>query len=92
MSNSEHTRSSCSIPGYEFTELTGAWTVDDVIRCCPASIVALNELGIDTCCGGDATLDAAAKSAGVSTAHLLDSLLTAASQNDGDNARRETCT
>lgn len=32
--------------------LDATTSVNDAIKACPASITVLNELGVDTCCGG----------------------------------------
>lgn len=50
-------------------DLTGS--VNDLLRDHPSSIVALNALGIDTCCGGDLSLPDAARHAGVSFDRLV---------------------
>ena len=50
-------------------DLTGS--VNDLLRDHPSSIVALNALGIDTCCGGDLPLPEAARHAGVSFDKLV---------------------
>ena len=49
-------------------------SVNETIRRWPAAIAVLNAIGVDTCCGGAASLDAAAAEAGVSTSDLLDAL------------------
>lgn len=48
-------------------------TVNEALVRWPNAIAVLNVLGVDTCCGGGATLDAAAEQAGV----RLETLLTA---------------
>ena len=54
-------------------------SVNDVLRRWPAAIAPLNALGIDTCCGGAASLEAAAADAGVPLAELLAAVARAAS-------------
>lgn len=49
------------------------WTVNDVLRHHPEAVAVFNAMGVDACCGGANTLDAAAADAGV----LLDDLVTA---------------
>lgn len=55
-----------------------SWTVNEVLRTCPDSIVVLNRYGIDACCGGADTLAEAAEREGVDAAVLLDELRQAA--------------
>lgn len=54
--------------------LTEGWTVDDVLRCFPSSLDALNELGIDTCCGRHHSLRIAAANAQVSPEMLVEAI------------------
>lgn len=49
-------------------------TVDEVIARHPSTIHVLNALGIDTCCGGGASLEEAAKLARVKPEALLASI------------------
>ncbi len=49
-------------------------SVNDVIQLHPASIPVLNVFGVDACCGGAASLDDAARSAGADPAALLEAL------------------
>lgn len=49
-------------------------SVNEVIRRWPAAIGPLNEFGIDTCCGGAASLRDAATDAGVPLATLTTTL------------------
>jgi iron-sulfur cluster repair protein YtfE (RIC family) len=52
--------------------------VNDAIRHWPAAITVLNQHGIDTCCGGAATLAGAAEEAGAPLDRLLADLREAA--------------
>ncbi|MEO7996757.1 MAG: DUF542 domain-containing protein [Gemmatimonadaceae bacterium] len=54
---------------------TLSWTVNDVMRCFPMSVLLFNNLGVDTCCGGMQTLDVAAQNAGLSPDDLLVAVL-----------------
>ena len=45
--------------------------VNDVIRTYPSSVSVFNELGIDACCGGDASLAEAASRDGVDIGVLM---------------------
>ena len=49
-------------------------SVNDLLRHCPASGAVLNQLGIDTCCGGSLSLAEAAASINLPLARLLDAL------------------
>ena len=46
-------------------------TVNEVIRMYPESVSVFNELGIDACCGGDASITEAACRDGVDLGSLL---------------------
>ena len=46
-------------------------TVNDVIRMYPESVSVFNQLGIDACCGGDASIAEAARRDGVDLGSLL---------------------
>jgi len=54
--------------------LDAARSVNETIRRWPSSIAVLGAFGIDTCCGGSASLDAAARDVGVPTETLLDAI------------------
>ena len=45
--------------------LDATWTVNEVLREYPATIRAFNAFGVDACCGGAATLRAAAQGSGL---------------------------
>jgi regulator of cell morphogenesis and NO signaling len=55
-------------------------TVNDTIQRFPESLAVFKELGIDTCCGGGATLAEAAARKGVPLPELLKALRQAAAQ------------
>ena len=46
-------------------------TVNEVIRMYPQSVSVFNQLGIDACCGGDASIAEAARRDGVDVGALL---------------------
>jgi regulator of cell morphogenesis and NO signaling len=46
-------------------------TVNEVIRMYPESVSVFNQLGIDACCGGDASIAEAARRDGVDLESLL---------------------
>ena len=49
-------------------------TVNDALRRIPNAGLVFNAFGVDACCGGANTLDAAARDAGIDAAVLLDAL------------------
>jgi regulator of cell morphogenesis and NO signaling len=51
------------------------WTVNTTIRRFPQTIPVFNEFGVDSCCGGEASLEQAAAEAGVEAARLIDALV-----------------
>ena len=53
-------------------------TVNEAIRLHPGAVAVFNELGVDACCGGAATLSSAAEDAGVTWEALRDALLAVA--------------
>lgn len=67
---------------YEMTSPTLSWTVRDVMRCYPMSILVFNNLGIDTCCGATATLEAAAQKVGMKPDDLIVALLPCSSDEE----------
>jgi iron-sulfur cluster repair protein YtfE (RIC family) len=54
--------------------ITGQWTVNEVLRNRPESIEVLSRFQVDTCCGGEDTLAAAAEREGIELAALLGDL------------------
>ena len=53
------------------TALDTETTVNEVIRMYPDSVSVFNQMGIDACCGGDASLAKAARRDGVDLESLL---------------------
>jgi regulator of cell morphogenesis and NO signaling len=49
-------------------------SVNEILRRWPAAVAALNERGIDTCCGGALSLRDAAGAAGIPAAELLEAV------------------
>ena len=64
--------------------ITTSWTVYDVLRYYPTTVLVFNDLGIDTCCGGMATIEAAARDAAVTPAALIASLESSLKQDTAD--------
>ena len=62
------------MPSPSAAPLDPALTVNEVLARWPAAIAPLNALGVDACCGGGASLRAAATDAGVPLDDLLDAL------------------
>lgn len=54
-----------------------ALSVNETLRRWPAAVAPLSAFGVDTCCGGAASLEAAARDAGVPVAELLAAVATA---------------
>lgn len=63
--------------------ITTASTVDDAVARSSSAIAVFHDLGIDTCCGGGATLAEAAASSGVDLITLLATLATEAERDGG---------
>lgn len=63
-------------------QFTSATTVDDVVHADPALSRVLNAHGIDTCCGGSATLAEAAHVRGIDLSELLTALNRAAAPRE----------
>jgi regulator of cell morphogenesis and NO signaling len=60
-------------------------TVNEVIRMYPESVSVFNQLGIDACCGGDASLAEAARRDGVELGSLLARLDAVAAAGGSDS-------
>lgn len=54
--------------------ITESSTVNEVVSVLPATLEVFGELGIDTCCGGGATLQAAAQNVGMLPDELISRL------------------
>ncbi|MDF1501376.1 hypothetical protein [Roseisolibacter sp. H3M3-2] len=59
-------------------------SVNETLRRWPSSVAPLNALGVDTCCGGAATLAAAAADVGVPLPELLAAVAAAAAGGGRD--------
>ena len=51
--------------------ITTSWTVYDVLRHFPTTILVFNDLGVDTCCGGMETVEAVARDASITPRDLI---------------------
>ena len=58
-------------PTLERAPIDARLSVNDVLRRQPGAVRVLNAFGIDTCCGGAASLDEAAREAGVAVEDLV---------------------
>ncbi len=74
--------SDSSIMSFARTSVTESWTVRDVSRCFPMSILVFHKLGIDTYRDASATLDTAAGTAGVGIGDLMAALGPCVEQDD----------
>ena len=54
--------------------ISASWTIYDVLRHYPTTILVFNDLGIDSCCGGMATVEAAARDAAIAPHDLIAAL------------------
>ena len=52
----------------------GTWTVNETLRRHPEAVEVFNRFGIDACCGGDASLDEAARRDGADLGALITAL------------------
>ncbi len=57
--------------------IDGSWTVNEVIRTFPETVTVFNAFAVDSCCGGDASLEKAALDAGADLSELILALRTA---------------
>ena len=58
----------------EFPTIDTAATVNEILAQHPGAVSAFNTLGIDACCGGDASLDEAARRDGADLRALIAAL------------------
>jgi iron-sulfur cluster repair protein YtfE (RIC family) len=72
-----------SVPLPSSSAIDATWTVDDVLLAHPESAAVFNAFGVDTCCGGAASLGDAALHARLTPAALLDALERALARHDG---------
>ena len=56
------------------------WTVNDTLRIFPATVAVFDRFGIDACCGGAASIAAAARRDGADLVALIEALRLAAEQ------------
>jgi NAD(P)H-dependent flavin oxidoreductase YrpB (nitropropane dioxygenase family) len=63
-----------SEPMKEKSSIDASWTVNDVIETFPESILVLNTLGVDSCCGGNLTLSEACAEGGLDVATVTSEL------------------
>jgi len=66
------------------TTITGEWSVNDTIRQFPESISVFNRLGVDSCCGGAATLADSAREAGIEPGEMISMLTVAIEAGTGE--------
>jgi len=59
---------------HEFPTIDTAATVNEILAQHPAAVSAFNTFGIDACCGGDASLDEAARRDGADFGALIAAL------------------
>lgn len=66
------------------TAITPSWTIYDVLRHYPTTIRVFDDLGIDSCCGGMETIEAAARDAAMSPGNLITALEASLAKDRGD--------
>jgi iron-sulfur cluster repair protein YtfE (RIC family) len=52
----------------------GSWTLNQTIAAYPATVAVFNRFGVDACCGGSATIEAAAARDGLDAGAILEAL------------------
>ena len=63
------------------TEIDSSWTVNEVIGMYPETVTVFNSFGVDSCCGGDETLEVASEEAEVDRDSLVSALLDVAAKS-----------
>jgi regulator of cell morphogenesis and NO signaling len=63
-------------------------SVNELLQCHPATVMVLNDFGVDACCGGASSLAEAALAAGVEPVTLLEALEASLAPTGAD---RGTC-
>ncbi len=61
-------------PSCAVSRIDPTLSVNEILKRCPASVRVLNAFGIDTCCGGAASLAEAAAEANIPVTDLLDAI------------------
>jgi iron-sulfur cluster repair protein YtfE (RIC family) len=65
------------------SSINPSWTINELLRREPASAPVLDAFGVDSCCGGGNTIDAAAAGAGLDPAELIAALSAALAHRAG---------
>lgn len=63
------------------TTIDPSWTVNEVIGLYPETVTVFNSFGVDSCCGGDETLEVAAEEAEIDRDSLVSALLDVAANS-----------
>ena len=71
--------------------ITPASTVSEVVRHCPETLTVFRELGVDTCCGGGATLLSVARDAHLQPDALIHALTSHAHSSSSRLLRNAPC-
>ncbi|HMA21550.1 MAG TPA: DUF542 domain-containing protein [Gemmatimonadaceae bacterium] len=62
--------------------IDSSWTINEVIGMYPETVTVFNSFGMDSCCGGDETLEVAAEEAEVDRDALMSALLDVAATSN----------
>jgi iron-sulfur cluster repair protein YtfE (RIC family) len=62
------------MPDVNELHIDPSWTINELLRREPSIAVVLNAFGVDSCCGGGDTIDAAASAAGINGTVLIDAI------------------
>lgn len=63
------------------TEIDSSWTVNEVIGMYPETVTVFNSFAMDSCCGGDESIEVAAEEAEVDRDAVVSALLEVAAQS-----------
>jgi regulator of cell morphogenesis and NO signaling len=68
--------------------IDSSWTINEVIGMYPETVTVFNSFGMDSCCGGDETLEVAAEEAEVDRDSLMSALLDVAATSKAAKAAK----
>ena len=68
--------------------IDSSWTINEVIGMYPETVTVFNSFGMDSCCGGDETLEVAAEEAEVDRDSLMSALLDIAATSEAAKAAK----
>ena len=68
--------------------IDSSWTINEVIGMYPETVTVFNSFGMDSCCGGDETLEVAAEEAEVDRDSLMSASLDVAATSKAAKAAK----